>query len=103
MQAVTPFAIGSEVQDPGAAIVVALVRASIVEIDILPRLEARDSYRARKAALNPLSSRFGGFLLLAMSYIAHFTGATDVSRPEHVDRADPVGVFLETTGDAGEP
>jgi hypothetical protein len=66
------------------------------------RLKARDSYSARKAALNHLSSRFDGFLLLAISSIAHFTGATGVSRPENVDRADPVGVFLETTRDAGE-
>ena len=72
-------------------------------VDILPHLKARDSYGARKAALDHLSSRFGGFLLLAISSIAHFTGATGVSRPENVDRADPVGVFLETTRDAGEP
>jgi hypothetical protein len=52
------------------------------------RLKARDSYSARKAALNHLSSRLGGFLLLAISSIAHFTGATGVSRPENVDRAD---------------
>jgi hypothetical protein len=71
--------------------------------DIHPRLKARDSYSARKAALNRLSSRFGGFLLLAISSIAHFTGATGVSRPENVDRADQVGVFLESTRDAGEP
>jgi hypothetical protein len=38
-----------------------------------------------------LLSRFGGFLLLAIC-IAHFTGATGVSRPENVDRADPIGV-----------
>src|ERR1700737_1579931 len=73
------------------------------EIDILPRPKAPDSYSARKAVLNHLSSRFGGFLLLAVSSIAHFTGATGVSRPENVDRADQVGVFLETTRDAGEP
>jgi hypothetical protein len=74
----------------------------ISSFDILPRLKAWDSYSARKAALNHLPSRFGGFLLLAISSIAHFTGATGVSRPENVDRADQVGVFLETTRDAGE-
>src|SRR5579863_9165971 len=35
--------------------------------------------------------------------IAHFTGATGVSRPENVDRADPIGVFLEAAFNAGEP
>src|SRR5690554_796121 len=28
---------------------------------------------------------------------AHFTGAMGVSRPENVDRADQIGVFLEAT------
>jgi hypothetical protein len=50
-------------------------------LDILPHLKARDSYSARKAALDHLSSHFGGFLLLAISSIAHFTGAPGVSRP----------------------
>jgi hypothetical protein len=50
-----------------------------------------------------LLNRFGGFLLLAISSIAHFTGATGVPRPENVDRADPIGVFLETARDAGLP
>ena len=48
-----------------------------------------------------LLNRFGGFLLLAI-YIAHFTGATGVSRPEYVNRADQVGIGLETAGDAGK-
>lgn len=34
---------------------------------------------------------------------AHFTGATGVSRPENVDRADHIGVFLETAFYAREP
>ena len=46
-----------------------------------------------------LLSRFGGFLLLAIC-IAHFTGATGVSRPENVDRADPIGVLLQTACNA---
>jgi len=49
-----------------------------------------------------LLNRFGGFLLLAIR-IAHFTGATGVSRPENVDRADPIGVLLETACNAVEP
>ena len=35
--------------------------------------------------------------------IAHFTGAPGVSRPENIDRADPIGVFLEAAFNAGEP
>ena len=31
------------------------------------------------------------------------TGATGVSRPENVDRADPIGVVLEAAFNAGEP
>src|SRR4051812_23455087 len=49
-----------------------------------------------------LLNRFGEFLLLAIC-IAHFTGATGVSRPEYVDRADPIGVGLEAAFSAGEP
>ena len=50
-----------------------------------------------------LLSRFGGFQLLAIC-IAHFTGATGVSRPENVDRADPIdvhrGIFADVCSDA---
>ena len=48
-----------------------------------------------------LLNRFGGFLLLAID-IAHFTGATGVSRPENVDRTDVVGVVFEAAGNAVE-
>jgi hypothetical protein len=40
---------------------------------------------------------------LRMPGIAHLTGATGVSRPENVDRADTIGVFLETALDADKP
>ena len=67
-----------------------------------PAPEGAGFLRRSSGSTELLLNRFDGFLLLAMR-IAHFTGATGVSRPENVDRADQVGVFLETTRDAGEP
>ena len=52
-------------------------------------------------AESPLS-RFGGFLLLLASCLAHFTGATGMRRPENVDGAHPSGVLLKTPGNAGK-
>ena len=59
--------------------------------------------RRFSGSIEQLLNRFGGFLLLAIDCIAHLTGATGVSRPENVDRADLTGVVLETPLNAGEP
>jgi len=64
-----------------------------------PAPEGAGFLRRSSGSTELLLNRFDGFLLLAMR-IAHFTGATGVSRPENVDRADPIGVLLETACNA---
>ena len=67
-----------------------------------PMPEGTGFLRRSSGSIEQLLKRFGGFLLLAI-YIAHFTGATGVSRPENIDRADPIGVLLEAAFHASEP
>ena len=67
------------------------------------RAEGAGFLRRSSGSTELLLSRFGGFQLLAIC-IAHFTGATGVSRPENVDRADPIdvhrGIFADVCSDA---